>query len=60
MNSAFKELLKAFNESSVQCLVIGGYAVMLYAEPRYAKDLDIWVEASEENALKASPGCGWR
>jgi len=30
--------------------VIGGYAVMLYTEPRYTKDLDIWVEASAENA----------
>jgi len=32
--------------------VIGGYAVMLYSEPRYTKDLDIWVEASDENATK--------
>jgi hypothetical protein len=32
--------------------VIGGYAVMLYTEPRYTKDLDIWAEASEENAIK--------
>jgi len=23
---------------------------MLYTEPRYTKDLDIWVEASAENA----------
>src|SRR5882724_6884246 len=23
---------------------------MLYSEPRYTKDLDIWVEATEENA----------
>jgi hypothetical protein len=32
-------------------LVVGGYAVMLYTEPRYTKDLDIWIEASAENAL---------
>ena len=31
--------------------MVGGYAVMLYTEPRYTKDLDIWVGASLENAL---------
>ncbi|MBS1854209.1 MAG: hypothetical protein JST11_02505 [Acidobacteria bacterium] len=50
MNSDFEELLRAFNDNSVRYLVVGGYAVMLYSEPRYTKDLDIWVEASEENA----------
>ena len=30
----------------------GGYAVMLYTEPRYTKDLDIWVEPTQENAQK--------
>jgi hypothetical protein len=52
MNSDFEDLLKTFNESGVRYLVIGGYAVMLYSEPRYTKDLDIWVEASDENATK--------
>jgi hypothetical protein len=31
---------------------VGGYAVMKYSEPRFTKDLDIWVEASPENAQK--------
>jgi hypothetical protein len=52
MNTDFKELLKIFNEREVKYLVIGGYAVMKYSEPRYTKDLDIWVEASPENAKK--------
>jgi hypothetical protein len=25
---------------------------MLYTEPRYTKDLDLWVDASQQNALK--------
>jgi hypothetical protein len=29
---------------------VGGYAIMKYTEPRYTKDLDVWVEASQENA----------
>jgi hypothetical protein len=50
MNSDFEELLSIFNESSVRYLIVGGYAVMLYTEPRYTKDLDLWIDASEENA----------
>ena len=41
--------------------MIGGYAVVLYTEPRYTKDLDIWLEASAENAervFKALAECG--
>jgi WD40 repeat protein len=50
MNSDFRDLLKLFNAHRVRYLVVGGYAVMKYTEPRYTKDLDIWVEASPKNA----------
>ena len=50
MNSDFRDLLKAFNDRDVRYLVVGGYAVMKYTEPRFTKDLDLWVEASPENA----------
>jgi hypothetical protein len=50
MNRDFKELLKTFNEHAVKYLIVGGYAVMKYSEPRFTKDLDVWVEASAENA----------
>jgi hypothetical protein len=50
MNSDFKELLSIFNELGVKYLVVGGYAVAAHAEPRFTKDLDIWVETSNENA----------
>lgn len=49
MNSDFRELLSIFNANQVKYLIIGGYAVSEYTEPRYTKDLDIWIEASEEN-----------
>ncbi len=52
MNTDFKELLKTFNEHEVKYLIVGGYAVMKYSEPRFTKDLDIWVEPSPENATK--------
>jgi hypothetical protein len=44
MNSDFEELLRAFNENGVRYLVVGGYAVMLYPEPRYTKD---WISGSK-------------
>lgn len=52
MSSDFEDLLNAFNENGVKYLIVGGHAVMLYTEPRYTKDLDIWVEASPDNAEK--------
>ncbi len=43
VNSDFTDLLKLFKHNNVKYLVIGGYAVIQYSEPRYTKDLDIWV-----------------
>ncbi len=48
----FSELLNIFNEHEVKYLIVGGFAVMKYSEPRYTKDLDIWVEPSRDNATK--------
>jgi len=50
MNSDFKELLRIFAEEKVKYLIIGGYAVAKHSEPRYTKDLDIWISNSRENA----------
>ena len=32
--------------------MIGGYAVMMHTEPRYTKDLDLWIDPSRENARR--------
>jgi hypothetical protein len=50
VNSDFKDLLRCFNEAGARYLVVGGYAVMEYTEPRYTKDLDLWVGTDKENA----------
>lgn len=50
MSSDFEELLRIFSGRAVKYLIVGGHAVMLYTEPRYTKVLDIWIEASPENA----------
>jgi hypothetical protein len=51
-NPHFKELLRCLNEAGAEYLIVGGYAVMKYSEPRFTKDLDIWVGSSPENAAK--------
>jgi hypothetical protein len=33
-------------------LIVGGFAVMKYGEPRYTKDLDVWVGNSPQNSQK--------
>lgn len=52
MNSDFKDLLQSLHESKVRYLVVGGYAVIHYAQPRYTKDIDIWLEPSAENSAR--------
>lgn len=52
MNSDFKDLLRIFVEQEVRFLVVGGYAVIHYAQPRYTKELDLWIEPTVENARK--------
>jgi len=50
MNSDFKDLLAALNDAGAEYLVVGGYAVGKHTEPRYTKDLDVWINNSLENA----------
>ncbi len=52
LNQDFKEFIQLLNENQVKYLVIGGYAVAIHGHPRYTKDIDIWIEISQENAEK--------
>ncbi len=52
LNQDFKEFIQLFNDNQVNYLVIGGYAVAVHGHPRYTKDIDIWIEISEENSQK--------
>jgi predicted nucleotidyltransferase len=51
-NPHYRELLQLLNEFEVEYLIVGGFAVMKYGEPRYTKDLDIWVYNSPQNSLR--------
>jgi predicted nucleotidyltransferase len=50
INSDYRDLLRVLNAEGVRYIVVGGYAVMIHTDPRYTKDLDLWVEASEPNS----------
>lgn len=50
LNSDFKELLRLFEKYRVRYLIVGGYAVMKYSEPRFTKDVDFWIAVDPENA----------
>jgi hypothetical protein len=52
MNSDFKDLLRIFAEEEVEYLVVGAYAVIHYTQPRYTKDIDLWIKPSVENAKR--------
>jgi hypothetical protein len=52
LNQDFKEFIQLLNNNQVNYLVIGGYAVAIHGHPRYTKDIDIWIEISEENSQK--------
>lgn len=51
-NLHYKELLQLLNKFQAEYLIVGGFAVMKYGEPRYTKDLDVWVSNSAENSAR--------
>jgi len=46
----FRELLSLLEKHKVRYLVVGGYAIMKYTEPRFTKDLDLWISTDKENS----------
>ena len=48
----FREFLELLGRNRVKYLLIGGYAVVAHGYPRYTKDMDIWVEVSQDNAAR--------
>lgn len=46
----YKDLFGILNRFKVRYLIVGAYAVTFYTEPRFTKDLDIWVASDINNA----------
>jgi predicted nucleotidyltransferase len=45
-----RQLLLALNAQGVEYLVVGGWAVGFYAEPRSTKDIDLFIRSSVKNS----------
>ena len=52
VNPDFRDLFHALSAAEASFLVVGAHAVMYFTEPRYTKDLDIWVRPDAANAVK--------
>jgi len=53
MYQDFKDLLSAFHVHGVRYLIVGGYAVSFYSQPRATKDIDLFIKADPANAQAA-------
>ena len=51
-NPDFSDLFAALNAEGAEYLLVGGYALAVHAVPRYTRDLDVWVNPTEENAQR--------
>jgi predicted nucleotidyltransferase len=45
-----RQLLLAFNAHGVEYLVVGGWAVGFYSEPRSTKDIDLFIRSGGKNS----------
>jgi hypothetical protein len=52
MNPDFVDLLRAFVAADIRFLIVGAYALAIHGRPRATGDLDIWVDATPENAAR--------
>jgi hypothetical protein len=52
LNQDFRDLLLALSAASVRFVVVGAYAMAVHGQPRATGDLDVWTEATPENAQR--------
>ncbi len=52
VNPDYRDLFRIFSEENVEYLIVGAHAVAYYTEPRYTKDLDIYIRPTQANARK--------
>lgn len=50
MNQDFIDLLRAFIAADVRFLIVGAYALAVHGRPRATGDLDVWIDATPDNA----------
>ena len=58
MNDNYLDMLKCLNKAGVDYIMVGGWAVNLHGYVRATIDLDIWILANSDNALKVYAALG--
>jgi len=48
----FLDLLTALNAAEARYMLVGGHAVGFHGVPRATKDIDVWVDATPDNAAR--------
>jgi hypothetical protein len=52
MSRDFVEMLSALSAAGVRFLIVGAHALAAHGTPRATGDLDVWVQATPENAVR--------
>jgi len=55
MYQEYKDLLSAFHAHGVKYLVVGGFAVIFHAQPRFTKDMDLFIKADPRTRKRPMP-----
>ena len=49
---SYIDLIAKLEKHAVRYLIVGGYGVSYYTQPRFTRDIELWIEASDENAVR--------
>ena len=52
MNEDYHDILAALIAHNVRFLIVGAHALAVHGYPRSTVDIDIWIDATEENAAR--------
>ena len=52
MNRDFAEMLSALSAAGAKFLIVGAHALAAHGAPRATGDLDIWIQATKDNAVR--------
>ncbi len=50
VEKGFEEFIELLNKNNIKYMIVGAYALALYAKPRNTGDIDIFIERDEKNA----------
>ena len=43
LSSDYEDLFSTLNAYKIKYLVVGAHAVIFYSQPRFTKDMDVWI-----------------